>query len=886
MKQSLLKFILFIFLCLSFNASFARHIKGGWIFYQYLGPGITDPSKLLYKVTVKVFRDCAIPDPNQNDTQIGITIFSTATGGQLNDIFAPLVAIDTLNKVSYSACINTNPPVCYHILRYEKTMELAPISGGYTLSYQRCCRTNGIINITAPSNQDGNTFTIRIPGNEINQNYPKNNSPVFAQNDTLLVCYKAQVLLDFSALDPDSDSLSYAFTPGITGGSATVPVQDPSLSPPFTAISYQAPYSANDPFGTGLKIDKNTGIISGFSPASTGEYVVAVSVKEYRGGTFIAETRKELHVSVVSCSFAEAILPNIQLLCNGFSTTFENNSLSSNNRSYTWDFGVKGITSDTSHLPTPTYSYPDTGVFTIKLIVNKGEQCSDSTTSVIHVYPGLHAGFYTTGICKDAPFHFFDTTVTHYGTVNSWAWNFGDALTLADTSNSQNPQYQYLDSGKNTVRLIASNTKGCFDTAYALITIVARPILTLPFHDTLICSIDTLQLFANSNIGNAFSWLPNSRIVNPNVQNPFVYPNFTTTYLVAVSNQGCSNKDSIKVNVLPYITVDAGPDTLICRSDATTLNPISQALSYKWTPTIYLNNPNIKQPVASPLVPSITYYVTANLGKCQVSDSVTIKTSPYPAATIRLDTSICFNTVVKLYATTNGNSYLWSPSNLVQNPRSLITLAYPKDTTVFTLIVSDTSGCPKPAMVMVKVAVVPKVQVFAGRDTSIVFGQPFLFQSTASSFANIYLWTPASGLNSVNILQPTAIITNAILGAATQITYYIKASTSIGCNATDSITVQVYKTLPTIFVPSAFTPNGDGKNDVIKPILAGMQRLVFFRIYNRYGQLVYETQQQNTGWDGRFNGQLQASAAFVFSAQAVDYNDKVVKQTGTFVLIR
>lgn len=400
MKQLLSKLILLNFLCLSFTASFAKHIKGGWIFYQYLGPGTTDPSKLLYKVTVKVFRDCAIPEANQNDAVIGITIFSTATGVQLDDIDAPLVAIDTLNKVSYSACINTNPPVCYHILRYEQTMELAPISGGYTLSYQRCCRISGIINITSPSSDDGNTFTIRIPGNQINQSYPKNNSPVFAQNDTVLVCYNAHVSLDFSATDPDSDSLSYSFTPGITGGSVANPAQDPSFSPPFSSISYQSPYTSNDPFATGLQIDKNTGIITGFSPSAIGEYVVAVSVKEYRGGTFIAETRKELHVSVAACSFAEAILPNIQLLCNGFSATFENNSLSSNNHSYTWDFGVKGILSDTSHLPTPTFSYPDTGVFTIKLIVNKGEQCSDSSSSEIRVFPGLHAGFMQPAFAK------------------------------------------------------------------------------------------------------------------------------------------------------------------------------------------------------------------------------------------------------------------------------------------------------------------------------------------------------------------------------------------------------------------------------------------------------------------------------------------------------
>jgi gliding motility-associated-like protein len=239
-----------------------------------------------------------------------------------------------------------------------------------------------------------------------------------------------------------------------------------------------------------------------------------------------------------------------------------------------------------------------------------------------------------------------------------------------------------------------------------------------------------------------------------------------------------------------------------------------------------------------------------------------------------------------LYGSGNGISYAWSPASLVQNPTSLITTAYPKDTTTFTLSVYDTLGCPKAGTSTVLVSVVPAVQVFAGNDTSIVINQPLVFQSTASSFATVFSWSPATGLNSTSILQPTAILTNALLNGAFSITYTLTASTVQGCTASANVTVKIFKTLPSIFVPSAFTPNGDGKNDIIKPILAGISQLQFFRVYNRYGQLVFETSTINKGWDGRINGELQGTATYVYDAQALDYNNQPVKQSGTFVLIR
>jgi gliding motility-associated-like protein len=176
--------------------------------------------------------------------------------------------------------------------------------------------------------------------------------------------------------------------------------------------------------------------------------------------------------------------------------------------------------------------------------------------------------------------------------------------------------------------------------------------------------------------------------------------------------------------------------------------------------------------------------------------------------------------------------------------------------------------------------------VFAGNDTSIIVGQPLIFPSVVSSFLTSYRWAPATGLNSDTALRPTAIITTALFPASAQLTYRLTATSPEGCTGSDEVTVRIFKTPPSIFVPNAFTPNGDGNNDVIRPILAGMRQLDYFRIYNRLGQLVYSTTTVGQGWDGYIKGNPQGSAGYVYAAQAVDYNGKTVKQTGSFLLVR
>ena len=859
----------------------AAHLKGGYIEYRYIGPTPGRPTHARFSVTVYQYLDCN-SQGGQIDNDVTLGVFNAGTNGLDTTYTIPTSGAKITNRQSFQ-CINNPPVVCYRIDYYTwPTVDVPIHQAGTILCVERCCRIPGIINVNQ-SSVAGVTYTVKLNYNPTTSAYLSNASPVFAQEDTALVCANNSFTFPFKAVDPDGDSLVYTFTAGLNTPNATArPI--PPDPPPFPDLNYNGGFTASSPLGSNVTINPQSGIISGVAPPAAGQYVIAVLVEEYRNGVSVAVSRKEIHITVGNCDIARAELPKNIINCSSFSVPFQNQSSSSGITNYRWDFGVASSNTDTSNDPTPTYVYPDTGVYIAKLVVNAGTQCPDSTITEVRVFPTFDTKFDVSGVCAKVAYQFTDRTTSSYGTINSWKWNFGDPNTQADTSILRNPSYVYPAAGTYTATLTNASNNGCGDSATTTLTVLDKPVIQLAFRDTLICSIDTLQLRAQGT-GN-FSWRPNQFILGANTATPLVFPKDSITYYVDLDDRGCVGNDSVRVNVLDFITVEAGRDTTICRTDSIVLRPTTQALSFSWSPALGLSDTTVKNPIARPLAPSTTYTITANLGKCQASDNITLRTVPYPTVNAGRDTGICFNGTAQLVGTGNGTTFRWSPANLVSNPTRLVTTATPRSTTLFILTANDTLGCPRPTSDTVLVAVSAPVTVFAGRDTSVVLGQPLQLSGVTNGTS--YLWTPATGLNNVNIINPIATITAGLLpnGSDTLIVYRLVASTFQGCNASDALTVRIFKTPPTIFVPSAFTPNGDGRNDAIKPVLAGMRQLDYFRVYNRYGQLVFETKAIGRGWDGRIKGELQATNAFVYDCQAVDYTGKTARAKGTFTLIR
>jgi gliding motility-associated-like protein len=117
------------------------------------------------------------------------------------------------------------------------------------------------------------------------------------------------------------------------------------------------------------------------------------------------------------------------------------------------------------------------------------------------------------------------------------------------------------------------------------------------------------------------------------------------------------------------------------------------------------------------------------------------------------------------------------------------------------------------------------------------------------------------------------------------ITYSVRINNAFGCSLTDTIRLIYYKG-PDIYVPAAFTPNGDGLNDVLRPFPVGIQKLEFFRVFDRWGNAVYQTQEYLAGWDGNIKGRQAPPGTYIYEVRGKDYNNKPVLKRGSILLIR
>ena len=144
------------------------------------------------------------------------------------------------------------------------------------------------------------------------------------------------------------------------------------------------------------------------------------------------------------------------------------------------------------------------------------------------------------------------------------------------------------------------------------------------------------------------------------------------------------------------------------------------------------------------------------------------------------------------------------------------------------------------------------------------------------------LFNSIANLSANNISDPVAIFSEE----SGSIRYKVIGYSEEGCADSAFININVFKTLPAVFVPTGFTPNNDGRNDLLLPIAVGMKNIEYFNVYNRWGQLLFSTRQNGQGWDGKINGRLQATGTFVWTVKAVDYTGKAYFQKGTSTLIR
>jgi gliding motility-associated-like protein len=862
-------------LLLLFNVCFlyasADHITGGEMYYTFLG---NSNGRSEYSVTMKLFMRCnsgrQFPDPAI------ISVFDKLTFTRVQDINVAIARRETIAITQHDPCISNPPVVCYEVAYYQFLVSVPVSQSGYTVASMVNYRIRGISNLDG--SQVGATYTCEIPGTDDAPTGPTNNSAVFTGSDLVVVCAGNYFSYSFAAHDPDGDQIRYSFCSAYQSSSGGNGI--PTPPPPYSPVPYNGEYSETAPLGMQVAVNQSTGLITGVAPPG-GVYVVTVCAEEIRGGQVIAIQRKDIQINVADCSVAAAQLEPDYMLCGASrSINIRNISTSPLIVSHDWDvYYLGGSSLFSSTASVFSYTFPGNGTFVVRLIVNRGQQCSDTTTAVVYVYPGLAPDFDATGMCVNKPTVFTDRTTIQSGAVNSWRWDFGEPSTLADVANTQHSTYTYPVTGVKEVRLMVTTTDGCRDTVYKPITIFDKPPVMLSFKDTLICVNDAVQLQA-SGTGN-FTWSPSVNMINGSTASPTVSPATTTWYYVDLDVDGCKNRDSVLVRVVDHVTLQMMSDTSICRGDTIQLHIVSDALQYNWiSATGEIMNPFVKNPLVITTPVRSAYQVTAVIGGCSTSGSVNVNTIPYPSANAGTDTTICYNTPALLYGASDGSSWQWSPAPTLSNASSLNPIARPTALiTPYVLTVFDNRGCPKPGRDTVVVTMLPKIKPFAGRDTVVVMNQPL--QLNASGGVK-YVWSPSQNLSDPLIGNPVALFKEPSEGIRYKVFVYNEA----GCFDTASFKITVFATGPTVFVPTGFTPNNDGRNDILIPVAVGMKYIQQFSIYNRWGQLVFSTNASGQGWDGRIGGQFQGPNSYVWMVKAVDYNGKAYFLKGMVTLIK
>jgi gliding motility-associated-like protein len=547
--------ILFLLSSFAFSEAMASHIVGGEFTYVYLGDstGINHFVYSKYQVNLTIYEDCqnGQPEAIAQDDPAWIGVFNGMGQTYEMDTGDFAYGIHFTSSIAVpanfsNACVTNVPPTCLLKKTFTKIYILPKNTSGYIISYQRCCRNNAVVNIKDPGN-NGSTYYCTIPPSPI-----VNNSAVFKNYPPQIICLNNPLFYDNSATDADGDSLSYEFCTALVGAS-DADIKPAPLPPPYDSVVYFPPFTAKHPF-TGfpeIQIDPVSGLVTG-TPNRIGRYLVTICCHEWRDGIMVNTLKREFQFVVTDCSkvvVADIPLfstdPNTYIVnCTDYSIHFVNTS--SGGFAYKWDFGLTGTTGDVSTEFEPTFVYPDTGTYAVKLVVNPTSTCPDSITRLVKVYPKFHAYFSDSGrFCPTSQISFKDLSSATIKPITDWKWNFGDG----DSDMVQNPVHSYLFGGVYNVILISRNIKNCVDTA-------VRQVVIDNFYpdagqDTTIVKGE--KIVFNATGGTEYSWSPGDNLSDISIYNPTgCFPDTGHyTYIVHVNSAyGCSGDDTINVNVV------------------------------------------------------------------------------------------------------------------------------------------------------------------------------------------------------------------------------------------------------------------------------------------------------------------------------------------------
>jgi gliding motility-associated-like protein len=429
-----------------------------------------------------------------------------------------------------------------------------------------------------------------------------------------------------------------------------------------------------------------------------------------------------------------------------------------------------------------------------------------------------------------------------------------------------------LPSGQNVsmsgvYQSILTNEVGCDSTVQVTVTF-SNPVIVsiIPEVDSLtVCAGDTLLLIADG--ASTFNWETLNPLSDYDDAIIEAYPTTDGYISVEGSNLGCEGRDSVYVTVNPLPEMQIVAPDAICFGDSVTV-VASGADSLLWMNDDVLLCPTCPENVVSPSE-STVFMVGGWNGSCYGTTSFVMEVQSLPVASVFGDTLVCAFSPAELYAA-GGESYLWNNGATTSS-----IMVEPGETTVYQ-VVAISGICADTTTITVEA--IPLPQIVTNNDTTITLGGEV--QLFATGGVN-YSWSPADDLSCTVCPNPLAIPSESV-------TYCVQALSEFGCTDTSCLRIEVTGECETFFIPNAFAPERGGHemNDCFRPFGEECFASMRMRVFDRWGELVFESTSFEECWDGNYQGKKVNSGVFVYYFDGVLINGDPFYRKGNVTVIR
>lgn len=830
----------------------ADHLVGGELFYECLGNN-------QYRITLIIYRDCFSTGADFDSNPV-LTIFQGAS--QFNNTVWSGFTSSPIPVSSEDPCFITPSGICVEKAIYERVISLPPSASGYTIVHQRCCRGPGIINLNNPQAQ-GNTYTIDIPPNDVDCN----SSAYFNELPPIAICVNEPFVFDHSATEADGDELVYTLCDPLNGGTTLNPMPDPAAAPPYDPVNWGPGFSADNPImaDPAFSIDPNTGLLTG-TPVQTGKYTVGVCVSEYRNGVLLSTTMRDFQFNVVPCSptvIAEPILQNSEP-CSGFTFQFSNQSFGADD--FLWDFGVEGDDSAISTEFAPEYTYADTGVYTVMLIANPGISCNDTAFIEVSAFPEVNVSIDEVEfICEGGQQWIFSALGNFDPEVSEILWDFGQGAIPATSDQFIPPPVSYESPGLKNVS-ITVNQFGCEDNAGYLLEVPEAPSAGIAPQEEF-CQGFTVVLENESSGSQSYEWFfgdaSNPEATANSFNATYTYPTsgIYEVMLVVSAENACPDTAVAVIEVAPLLDVYFDPPAVQClEGNQFVFEPMGafeEDAIFTWIlgdtteTTVFQSAQSASVSFNEPGSYPVT--VTVSNGVCEDTYTAFAIVDPDPVADFSAAVlSGCAPLVVafeNLSVGSQGLTYNWAfgDGNISSSPFPIHTYEEPGVYTV-QLQVNSFSGCVGEAseqkVAYIEVLEVPQAGfLFDPASVDIFNPETQIINQSEDDVACSYLFEDSTVWEGCSFPW--------VFEEAGTHTVWQTVTSENGCQATFSSSINVLGHL--FYAPNAFSPNGDGINDIYRPEALGVKSFEM-RIVNRLGEEIFKSDDLGFGWNGTVNG--------------------------------